>query len=225
MGNNSTTNQNTTSEEETYHTGAGYDVPTDGHSQEFMEQIEHKISEWIDGFGKSPSEKLDDDELEYVLSNMEDSEGNEEVPSGHLTRAENAHHLLPLIESGEIGVGDKLPDPSRLRAYSRTQGATADYCRHWEYDTIIYRTNNNTPHFVATKFNDSYEFKERESFVNQQNMKIDKITTYNAKDYPDWSDNINTSREFRRAVAEDLGLQYVPFDQKRIIIIDVSPSD
>jgi len=212
------------SNDETYHTLAGKDVPTDGHTKEWMEKLEAKITNWISySQDISPSEKLNGDEMEYILNHMVDI-NDRDVPSGFLTRAENAAHILPLIEGGGLKVGDKLPSSAILRSYSRTQDATYGFAHDRWTPTVIYRTKGNVKHFKATDFDDSLEFVEKESFIQQNNLKIEKITRYNKNDYNDIDVITEKSPKFNKAIAKELGLKgkNMSFNQDEIIIIDVS---
>lgn len=210
---------------QTYTTTSNETVFTDGHSQEWMQEFNKKISGWTGGGKASPDVDLNKEELEYIRNHLEDSEDNPSVPSGFLTRAEYGYHIIPLIESGELKEGDLLPSNVTLRSYSREQNSTAEYMRSWTQPTVIYRTNGNVKHFNATRFDDTYDY-ETESFVFQNNLKIDKITSYDAKSYPDYN---YYSQQYNKAILDELGIDPsetdVMFNQNNIVIIDVSPAD
>lgn len=217
MGKNRQTKPNNTPS--SYHTIAHEDVETHGKSPEFMNNLNQGISDWInyENHPKSPDDHLSDEEMEFIKKHMEDSENNPDVPSGHLTRAEQARHLLPLIEDGSLKVGDKLPSDATFRAYGRTQEATAEYMGDWDGQVIIYRTNNNVKHFNVTKYDNSY-YWEKESFVNQKELKIDKITRLHINDYisPEAHNN---------AISNEFGFDETHFfNATEVIFIDVSPS-
>lgn len=129
-------NRTTTYEKKYFVTRAGIEVPLEGHSEEWMKEFNDKIHNWIIYSNNvSPSDKMTDEELDYIFSHMNNSQ--DDVSSGMLTRVEKARHLLPLIESGELGVGSVLPSSSILRSYSKTQLATLDYVHDFPTDMII----------------------------------------------------------------------------------------
>ena len=211
-------------ENQKYKTDAGKLVDTDGHSKEWMEALEEKISHWV-GMGEgSPSAELNKDEVDYIINHMEDSENNSDVPNGFLTRAEQGHHFLKLLENG-LKEGDTLPSNSIFRSYSREQDSTYFYMHDWSKPVVIYRTNNNTPHFKATDFDDLYEDVESESYVQQNKLKVDKITRYNLSDYDDIGVN-GQSKKFNKDIQKQLGIKgkNPSFNSSEIIFVDVSPT-
>lgn len=221
MGNKSkevqdNSNSTESADEESFVTRAGVEINKDGYSEEFLDGLNDKIEDWVEFGGKSPNEELDKEEIDYIKDNMEDSENNPDVPSGHLTRAESGYHLIEKLHSGEIGVGDKLPDSATFRSYSRTQEATIHYMHGWESSpVIIYRTNNNAKHFNATNWCGTFQ-SEQESFVEQREMKIDAITSYTR--------DINDSYQelFDELGVDGSKLPYIYTDE--VIIVDVSPA-
>ncbi len=224
---NKTNSKNTNSNEE-YTTTTGERVNSDGHSYEWMSQLNEKVSEWIRGMSSSPDNFMDDEELDYILNNMEDSINNPDVPSGHLTRVENAYHILSLIESGKLKVGDSLPSKAVLRSYSRDFDATIDYINDTDWDSkiVIYRTNGNVGHFNATAFDDSYK-DEKESFVKQNSLKIDKITSFKPDgkfNNPDYEDVYDYRYE---KLFSELGtsVKTLPENIKEVVLVDVSFSN
>ena len=177
MGNQSKETPNDKVKSEKYLTSAGVEVDTQGHIREWMSDFEDEVIEWVECGGASPDEEMEKDQIDFILDNMEDSENNPEVPYGFLTRAEHSHHLLEKLWSGEVGVGDLLPDKATFRSYGRSPDATIQYMHGWEDDSvIIYGTNNNTKHFNATNWCDTFS-SEKESFVEQGKMRIDNITS------------------------------------------------
>lgn len=217
MGNN-TSNTNPKSPE-TYTTRDGYNVPSDGHSRNWMRQFEMIVSSWIRGESKSPSYEMNDEQRDYVQNNMEDSENNENVPTGHLTRGERGYHLIPLLRNGQLSEGDLIPDNAFLRSYSRSPNATANYIYQTFDDgspIVIFRTHNNTKHFNATPFNDAYAHEE-ESFVNQSQLRIDGFKIYDAEDYDspyDYSADVNWE------LGATNNLKFYP---EEVVFVEVSP--
>lgn len=217
-------NRTTTYEKKYFVTRAGIEVPLEGHSEEWMKEFNDKIHNWIIYSNNvSPSDKMTDEELDYIFSHMNNSQ--DDVPSGMLTRVEKARHLLPLIESGELGVGSVLPSSSILRSYSKTQLATLDYVHDFPTDVIIFRTHGKVNFFDTEPF-DNAMGKEKEVWVEQGQLRIDNITTFNKNDYPmnDPERDYMGNDEYSKAISNELG---VPFDvdvwPPSVTFIDVSP--
>lgn len=232
MGNNPLS-KNNTNENEEYTTDIGVKVPTDGHDGKFMFLLESAIRDWVDGgWGKkSPDELMTDEEVEYIKNNMEDSENNPEVPTGYLTRVGYGHNLIPLLRKGQLKEGDLVPDEARLRGYSRNPEATLNYMRENLSGTtkpiVIYKTNNNVPHFKVDPFDNDFP-EEAESFVSQNTLKIDKITSYRATDYDDYDEG--ASYQMGNEIYNHIGMDTQSWDKNElqyypeVIVVDVSPS-
>ena len=214
-----------------YITESGETVETHNHSSHFMKTFNDKISDWIHKeptVGKSPTSEMTKKEIKYLESMMEDSENNRTVEKGQLTRCERSHHILDENGNLKIKVGDKLPN-KEFRSYSRTRTATLKYLKPKRGTVVIYRTKGNVKHFNATKFDDYYG-DERESFVDQSKLKVDKITRIKKSDFG--FDNAkdlagNNSNGFNQAVSDELGTKTVKHlrNTDEVILVDVSSTE
>ncbi len=148
------------------------------------EQLVDKMREWQKSPLFSPSEFLSEEEIDYVKNHMENSENNEDVPTGHLYRMERGYHFEELYYEGELEEGSILKDNSVFRAFSREPSSTGDYLLNHNDGgaVVIYRTNGNVPHYNITKNTHVFE-NESESWVEPSKLKIDKIQYFNDLDY------------------------------------------
>lgn len=193
------------------------------------ENVLDKLMQWQgEGFGmKTPEEKMDDEEIQYIKDHMEIS-NSETVPTGHLTRVERAYHFL---ESG-LGVGDVLDTNSVFRSFSREPDSTVEYMEDIysvNEPLVIYRTNGKTPHFNVSDKTQKFP-EETESLIETGKMKITKITELNLEKYSmdelrkEFPKNLHLSEShsfhYSKEWEEDWGFNPTPTN---VIFVDLEP--
>ncbi len=212
-----------------YITEEGYSVKRDGHSDEWFETFTTKMETWTDWGEGSPDKEMSEEEIQYIRDNMEDSENNPDIPSGHLTRVEDGYHIMPLIESGELKVGDTLPSNTNFRSYSKTQIGTLNASVFKGYNEVeggrqivIFRTNGNVKQFDVNKMVRGIAV-ERESLIDPTTLKIDKITTFKPEQSEYTGDFTHNSLYKELGVIDYEGVEDVNlYGNNEVILIDVS---
>ena len=191
-------------EDEYFETYTGEEVPTDGHSTEWMEELQENIVDWLHSPGNSPSSGLTDEQIEYIYDNMEDSL---DLLSETLTRVERGVHF----EDHDYNVGDQIQDEATFRSFSRSQEASLNYIRETFIDgdgITIYKTEGSVGHFDVTRFDDTF-IEEEESFVDIQSLTIKNVVMI------DDDDEMVRHRQFLDAI----GLDDMAVEESHINII------
>lgn len=142
-------------------------------------ELINKMMAWQFSYMKSPDNELTPEEIDFIKKNMQNSDGDENVPTGHLTRVENAYHFL----EQNLKEGDTLDTNSIFRAFSREPKGTNRYMLSnfgRKEPIVIYRTNGNVPHYNITEHTHEFE-REYESWIETGKLRIDKITHYTSE--------------------------------------------
>ncbi len=201
-------NKHETLSDGTYHTREGYDIPLEGHSPEFFENLEEKIDKWLDGWTDTITSEWTDEMKDYVANHLEWADENTSF-----TRVGNGSHFL-----GWDGprVGDFLKDDSLYRSFSRTRDATLEVLEakdesiYTEEPWVIYRTVGPTPFFDPTKFSNRFP-EQQEIFIPPNSMKVRHIGRY---DLGEWGEGKRLTR--------DLGFSRQPhIAANEIVVVDL----
>lgn len=206
MGNNITT------DDKTYTTSVGKEIPLEKYTPEFMEHLENAINIWLEGFAENPIDDMTDEEVDYVLNHLENTVGDSSIEDGQLTRMENGEHFL---NSG-VKEGDILEGNDLFRSFSRTREATDHVFNvkgQYYTDVVFYRTNGNVPFFDPTKFSNPYPHQE-EVFVPLDKCKVDKITQITGSD--------ELYSDLLKRMEYDEYEDYVPRDFNSVTLVDIS---
>lgn len=192
MGKNRKNNQNNTPQE--YTSQSGTILPTDGHTQEWMQTLNEKIRTWLEYGGKTLQE-LTKEEKQYIQNHMQSTINDPLVENEQLTRVEKGDYFKKLLENG-LKVGDKLETGMDLLSFTGRRGHSQAFARPRKGTVVIYRTNGDVKHYPTDKFTTLYD--EGESLVNPQSLKVDKIQHMKLEDY-------DSRGDYTVAVREELG--------------------
>ncbi len=169
MGKNRNSNNNS------YMTGMGVAVDTDGHSERFMQKLEDNIDTWLMGYVESIIHKMSPEEIHYLIDHMQLSD-SDMVPSGHLTRLERKSH------SDDLKEGDLLKNNNLFRSFSREPSSSDEILGIYRDmgegidDFVIYRTVGQVPFFDPSKFSNPFPY-QTEAFVPVDSMRVSEIHT------------------------------------------------
>lgn len=144
----------------------------------WLNRLGSKIHDWVYSGYKSIDYYLNNDQIKYIQGKMTPADKSKDVENGQLTRVESAYHF----EEMNIKEGDLIKSQNVFRAYSRTRQATAEYMAQDKAGhVVIYRTNGGVNHFDISEYAGSFRH-EKESWVEQGKLRVQKITEYNGID-------------------------------------------
>ena len=172
-----------TKSEIVYTTEEGYDIPLEGYTSSFLNNLEYDLSTWLCGNSEYPLYDMDEEEIQYILNHMNQTQNDKTIPSGSLTRVETGTYFKEAgLQEGDLMSGNQL-----LRSFSKEVGSTKKIFEskniYWDNTDgwVIYRTKGNVPFFDPTKFSNPYP-DQKEVFVPVDTMRVDKISHYTFKE-------------------------------------------
>lgn len=181
-------------------------------TQEFLNNLAHKISRWESSGLNEPLADMTDEEKNYIREH-EEVFNPRNFPINHLYRLERPSHYNDSLNLDDIEkqlhVGDILND-AEYRSFSDDAYAHYIYTSSHPWSSaVIVRTNGAISQFNPRKLADVYS-SEKEVWVNKNKLKIEKLTRLKG-------DNI--SEDFQKELGIN-SMYDVAMDD--ILIIDVS---